>query len=75
MKNEKNLRAYCIDRLGGSQRQDPEVFEDIYYTIIDNTRYRCYKRNIQIKQGGEYEKVSRVWMFNGIIICRLTRKK
>jgi len=26
---QKNLRAYCIDRLGGSQRQDPEVFEDI----------------------------------------------
>jgi hypothetical protein len=26
---QKNLRAYCIDRLGGSQRQDPEVFEEI----------------------------------------------
>jgi hypothetical protein len=43
--------------------------------MIDNTRYWCYKSNIQIKQGGEYEKVSRVCMFNGIIICRLTRKK
>jgi hypothetical protein len=26
---KKNLRAYCIDRLGGSQRQDPGVFEDL----------------------------------------------